>query len=78
MPYLRVVNIERDELPIFYELYDSKVITDYKVLHSKPLMVLKNGIKENSILYTIKITINIKHYKFKDNINTRKYSKILG
>lgn len=78
MPYSRVVNVKRDELPLFYELFDTKVITDYKVLETKPLILRKNGIKENSILYTIKITIDIKHCIFKDNIRTRKYSKILG
>ena len=78
MPYFRVVNIERDELPIFYELFDTKVIKDYKVLQSKPLIIKKNGIKENSILYTMRISIDINHYKFKDNIRSKEYSKILG
>ena len=78
MPYFRTINIEKEELPVFYELFDSKVITDYKVLNSKIHKILKNGITESSILYTIRITIDVTHYKFKDNMKTGTYSKILG
>lgn len=78
MPYFKIINVEKEELPLFYELYDSRVITDYKVLKSKPLFKRKNGLKENSILYTMKITIDVSHYKFRDNIKTKAYSKILG
>ena len=73
-----MVNIEKEELPMFYELFDSKVITDYKVINSKPHRILKNGIIEKTIIYTIRITIDVAHYKFKDNIKTKKYSKFLG
>ena len=78
MPYFRTIKVEKNELPMFFELYDARVITDYKVLHSKFFTSLKNGVKENDILYTIRITIDINHYKFKDNMHSKKYSKILG